>query len=105
MKATSYSLSYIASPPTLFGLPPTLLMLLAGAVIPLVPLLSFIGIVWISFVGPLLAFAIGVIFLWRLRRTEPHCETVYFRPGRFYRGKQSRTLIAGIPPVQSETRN
>ncbi|MEP5697707.1 MAG: hypothetical protein ABJN43_03750, partial [Sneathiella sp.] len=87
MKASSFLFQSIAPPVTVFGLPPLLVALLIGAAIPFAPIFTLTGLGWMSLLGPLLIFIMGAVFLWRLRRREPHCETVYFMPQRFFKGR------------------
>jgi len=97
MKATSYIFQSVAPPVTAFGLPPILVALLLGICIPLAPLFSLIGVSWLALLGPLTLFVIGCLLLWRLRRREPHCETVYLLPTNFFKGKKQRVLVVGDP--------
>lgn len=95
MKATSYIFQSVAPPVTVFGLPPKLIVIVMGCAIPFAPIFAFAGVGWLSLIGPLFLFLCGAAFLWRLRRKEPHCETVYFMPTRFFKGKKTRALVVG----------
>lgn len=102
MKAASYIFQSVAPPVTVFGLPPVLVALLLGICIPLAPGFSLIGVGWLALLGPLTLFVIGCVLLWRLRRKEPHCETVYFLPTNFFKGKKQRVLVVGDPIRKSK---
>ncbi len=95
MKATSYIFQSIAPPVTVFGLPPLLAIVLVAATMPLVPILSIIGLSWLSLIGPVILILLGALYLWKLRRKEPHCETIIPLPNRFFKGKKTRTLVVG----------
>ncbi len=99
MKATSQIFQSLQAPVTIFGLPPKLLVFVLGASAPVIPICSFLGLASLALIAPLIVFVIGGILVWRLRRQDPHCETVIFFPRRFFKGKNTRTLISGSKEI------
>lgn len=95
MKATSHIFQSLQAPVTIFGLPPKLLIIVLGASTPVIPILTLFGLSALSLIAPIIFFVIGGAITWRMRRKDPHCETVIFIPKQFFKGKKQRLLIAG----------
>ncbi|WP_020592820.1 hypothetical protein [Kiloniella laminariae] len=98
MKASSLALQSPQHPYTVYGMPIKSVALVLALIVPLVPILSGINIAALTFFIPLVFFLIGAGYLWVLRRREPHFESLFLYPRQFFKGRKTRSLIAGPVP-------
>ena len=100
MKATSLIFPHAQRPLTVFGLPPVLLGLLVAGSAPLYAVCIIIGWQPLALPSMLIAFAGGAVIVLRRVRADLHYANLLTLAPQPWRGKPSRVLVAGTPPVE-----
>lgn len=95
MKARAVVHTQVQWPMTIFGLPPllTVAALALGAAVYIVLWLA--GLTALMMPAGFCSWVIGLFTAYRLGRSDPHIESVLRGCGRFWRGANSRVLLAG----------
>ena len=95
MKAQSSVATHVQEPMKLLGMSPIFLALaLVGETLLTLICGFLIGNV-AGFVAFIVSLPFAVGYCIKLRRNEPHCDTLFLLPNAFFKGKPIRHLVAG----------
>jgi hypothetical protein len=95
MKAKAVILTNSQMPYTVYGMPPKALAVYG--MVALVPVIGLyvMGLAKFGYVAALVSVVVVAIAAYRTGREDPHIETVFPACWNFWKGRSSRTLLAG----------
>lgn len=79
----------------LLGMSPVFMAIALVAETMLTLTIGFLGGNVVGFVAFIVSLPFAVGYCIKLRRSEPHCDTLFLLPNAFFKGKPIRHLVAG----------
>lgn len=95
MKAKAVILLNSQMPITVFGLPPKALAVYGIVALVPVIVLYAMGLAKFGYLAALASVVVVAVAAYRTGRKDPHIETVFPACWNFWKGRSSRTLLAG----------